>query len=857
MRYARLTLFVLLTWCASWYSWGGGSGLNTVVVVNPASSDSLALANYYAERHQVPPQNVFRLTNWTGSRVAWTLSDFTNRLVRPLHGALQARGLTQQVWQVVLSMDIPYRVDNPATGSDWNATTSSLFYGFKPYTVPPPGLPWSCSLPDASANSYAFSELPFLDATPDTARTNALLTFMLTSDTLAQAKAIVDRAVASDRSFPTQRVVLAKTTDPARNVRFYYFDDAIFDSRVIGNTGVTRTNSNAVSTFTNTLAIQTGLANFTVSPGTYVRGGMCDSLTSYAGAIFNPQGQTTLLAFLDAGAVASYGTVVEPCNYTEKFPHPLAYFYQARGFSIGESYYQSLANPFQGLLVGDPLVQPFARSAYLDMAELADGDVLSGVTPLYVYFAAADASRPVKQVDLFVDGLFYRTITNRAPTAGNLLSVTLRGQTVSYRVPANATVPGVAGGLASALNAVSNLTGVAAYPVGDRVELQGLRLTTPGSALTASASSSAGTGAQATTFVQPAQSAFLDSLANGLTSMAVSNSPLAGSWLRVTVVKTNGATYVFSVTNATGTTLGPLLQSLAVQINGTAALQSADGLIIEDSWSAEPSLPLVGFNVRARSAGWAASQIQFRWEGSERFVFLPAANNRLDENLSDLRPRNHLYVSTGRLTGNPAYALDTTVLSDGYHEFAVVAYEGSSVRTQTRVTRQVLIRNHPLVATLTTQVGGTVAALEGTLRFRVDAFWAPIASLELFSTGGSLGRSSGVVSTTFGVVASSLGEGLHPFYAVATDTFGHRYRTETTWIRIVKEQPPFSLTMTSSPLALSWPTIAARQYQLLATTNFSQPFQPVATMLAASNSIRLMIPDSGDGPTFYRVRTLP
>ena len=59
---------------------------------------------------------------------------------------------------------------------------------------------------------------------------------------------------------------------------------------------------------------------------------MADTLTSFGGMIFENTDQTPLLAFLEAGASGSYGTVVEPCNYTAKFPDPMVYFYQNRGF---------------------------------------------------------------------------------------------------------------------------------------------------------------------------------------------------------------------------------------------------------------------------------------------------------------------------------------------------------------------------------------------------------------------------------------------------------------------------------------------------------------------------------------------
>ena len=117
---------------------------------------------------------------------------------------------------------------------------------------------------------------------------------------------------------------------------------------------------------------------------------MGDSLTSYGGVIFaDSDGQTTLLAFLDAGAAGSYGTVKEPCNYPQKFPNPLDYFYQNRGFCLAEAYYQSLQNPYQGLLVGEPLSAPFARPGTADWSSLTNGTVLSGQAGLNLTFSAA------------------------------------------------------------------------------------------------------------------------------------------------------------------------------------------------------------------------------------------------------------------------------------------------------------------------------------------------------------------------------------------------------------------------------------------------------------------------------------
>jgi hypothetical protein len=53
----RILSLVLLGCLLNLKAFAGGSGLNTVVIVNQASSNSCELANYYCQQRQVPPQN--------------------------------------------------------------------------------------------------------------------------------------------------------------------------------------------------------------------------------------------------------------------------------------------------------------------------------------------------------------------------------------------------------------------------------------------------------------------------------------------------------------------------------------------------------------------------------------------------------------------------------------------------------------------------------------------------------------------------------------------------------------------------------------------------------------------------------
>lgn len=833
--------------------WAGGSGLNVVVVVNPASTNSLQLANAYCEQRGVPPQNVFRMTAWTGGATTWGRTDFETQLRDPLLAMLAVGGLTGQVDYVLLSMDIPFCVDD---GASANSTTAELFYGFKYNSAAPAGLPATCSLPDASSNSYCYSELPFRAAEPDTATTNSFLAMMLTDGTLAGAQAILERGVASDSTFPTQAVYLAKTTDPDRSVRYVLFDNAVFEGRVLGDYSLVRLDTSSTD-FTNLLGLQTGLENKSVPTNAFLPGAIADTLTSYAGIIFGPNGEMTLLAFLEGGAAGSYGTVIEPCNYLQKFPDPMDYIYQLRGFSLAEAYYQSVQNPYQGLMAGEPLSAPFARPGAADWSSLTNGAVLCGQVPLDLSFFAAATNLPLAQADLFVDGTFYRTMTNLPPSAGNELSVTLNGFTVNYSVAANATVASAAAGLALALNAQTNGTRVAAQAYGDRLELKSLDLTNPGGNVLIQASAAAGSAPELTTALTAARPAFLDTIATGYHYLFVSNSPAVGDWLVLTVTKTNGASLSIGVTNTSaGTSIGQLVQALVNEISAAPDLWSADGLYQSDyqNW-AQYGLTAAEFYLYARSPGWAAAQIRATLAASSNLWVLGAGPSHLDDNLSDLQPRNHLLVSSGAALLPVNWTLDTTGLPDGFHQLTAVAYEGTSVRTQTRICRAVCVQNTALAATFSTVFGGSNADVGATLQFAVVANTKGIGRIELFSTGGSLGFITNQAAAVFSVAGTHLGLGRHPFYAVVSANGGGQYRTERKWIRLLGAEPPFAVALAAPPVTLCWAATAGRSYDVLSATDAAGPFQVQASLIPSNDAAQWTDPGPASPRRFYRVRT--
>ena len=251
--------------------------------------------------------------------------------------------------------------------------------------------------------------------------------------------------------------------------------------------------------------------------------------------------------------------------------------------------------------------------------------------------------------------------------------------------------------------------------------------------------------------------------------------------------------------------------------------------------------------------GWPAAQIQVVVNSSSNLALFPSGNSRLEDNLSDLRPRNHLYITSGASYLPVDFVLDTGLLPDGFHDLAAVAYEGSSVRTQTSVSRSIVVHNSALTATLTPLFAGTNVMPETQLQFSVSANSSNITQFELFGTGGSLGLIAGRPSGVFTVSFAELGSGLHPFYAVATDASGSQYRTQTLWLRLQTLSP----SLAGPPWTLSWIAVPGQTYDILQTMNLGQSFQAVASV-SPSTILGLWPLPAPLGPAaFYRIQLHP
>jgi hypothetical protein len=136
-----------------------------------------------------------------------------------------------------------------------------------------------------------------------------------------------------------------------------------------------------------------------------VPGALGDNLTSF-GAVMEIEDQTKLTELLRHGAAASSGTVAEPYAIQAKFPHATMHSSYAAGLTAAEAYYSSVTGPYQLLIAGDPMCQPFAKPPRFQLTGVQHGDRINERTS--VELKPIDGPQPAKirHVALLLNGQF-------------------------------------------------------------------------------------------------------------------------------------------------------------------------------------------------------------------------------------------------------------------------------------------------------------------------------------------------------------------------------------------------------------------------------------------------------------------
>ncbi len=240
-------------------------------------------------------------------------------------------------------------------------------------------------------------------------------------NSLEEIEHYLQRSAFSDGSRPDGTVYLMENGDIRAETRQPWFDETCALLKQIGHRceilapgkgsrfGILPTGRRDI------IGLVTGARSFDwdKAGSSLLPGAIADSFTSWGGDFNNPI-QTKLTEFLRQGASGSSGAVTEPYSFAEKFPLPLIHYYYASGCSLAESWYQSVASPYQMILVADPLTQPFAQFAGLELISPSLQTAWSGAVQLDTKISPREESR-IARLELWIDGIPVSSISPGDP----------------------------------------------------------------------------------------------------------------------------------------------------------------------------------------------------------------------------------------------------------------------------------------------------------------------------------------------------------------------------------------------------------------------------------------------------------
>lgn len=304
------------------------------IVVNSADPQSQSIADYYQKKRGIPDENII-------------VVEF------PVKGNSLGKKKFEQIRQQVeektpthvqfyaLAWSKPFKVG-------CMSITSAFTFGFdEKYCAK------GCEATATSEYFNSDTRAPFDDF-------KMRPSMMLAGSSVEQVFAMIDRGVRSDSTHPHGTAYLVSTSDKVRNTRAVFYPSVI--SGLAERLILQQVNTNTLKNKKDVLFYFTGLAKVNdITSNKFVDGAIADHLTSAGGVLFGGR-QMSVLRWLDAGATASYGTVVEPCAFQQKFPHPgIVIEKYTNGETLVEAYWKSVAWPGQGLFVGEPLAAPFSK----------------------------------------------------------------------------------------------------------------------------------------------------------------------------------------------------------------------------------------------------------------------------------------------------------------------------------------------------------------------------------------------------------------------------------------------------------------------------------------------------------------
>lgn len=308
------------------------SNQTLAVLVNINDSESIEIAEYYKQARLIPDKNIIYL-NFQANVNSLSKAEF-----EIIKKELDEK-VSENVQAYALAWRKPWRVD-------CMSITSAFSLGFsKEYCAV------GCNKTKRVDYFNSQSNQPYADF-------GIRPSMMLSGSRVKVVKNLIDKGVLADNSRPNGTAYLLSTSDKERNVRAVHYSaikktlDKLLNIELI--------HADAIKNKQDVMFYFTGMKEVEyIDTNKFMPGSIADHLTSTGGHLFKSS-QMSVLDWVDAGATGTYGTVVEPCNFRQKFSNPQIIMKKyLSGNSLIEAYWKSVHMPGQGLFVGEPLASPY------------------------------------------------------------------------------------------------------------------------------------------------------------------------------------------------------------------------------------------------------------------------------------------------------------------------------------------------------------------------------------------------------------------------------------------------------------------------------------------------------------------
>ncbi|MEW6071784.1 MAG: hypothetical protein AB1726_04190 [Planctomycetota bacterium] len=395
---------------------GGGDSDGALLVVDPASPESMYVANYYRAARAIPDVNFVYM-----DPDAADYPTFAAVNVPALLGTIANARIHQQIDYVVIPPGGGFYLSAPGLLNDGCYTPEriSISAGYTLVHIADEilgglGTATSNRFFNANEDAVAFDgSTYYFQGAPSTSPSarryfiGALLGYTGSlGNTLDEVLDMIDRSVAIDGTNPVGTFYFMQTSDQARSAPRHGAYPATVAAIIAAGGQAMHLYADLPIGYYDCQGIMTGLAEPDIDGAdlALLPGSFADHLTSYA-AVFDSTSQTKMSRWIAKGASGSSGAVEEPCNYPGKFPHAEMHLVYFKGMALGEAWLRKMSyTPFQSLLVGDPLTAPFARFPIVDVPN-PPGNPASGVVTISPTATATAAGAQIARLELLVDGV--------------------------------------------------------------------------------------------------------------------------------------------------------------------------------------------------------------------------------------------------------------------------------------------------------------------------------------------------------------------------------------------------------------------------------------------------------------------